>query len=448
MGKKGKMHTKAIGFGMHEINFTINGMLLMYLTYFATNSLCMSAASISFVIMISRIFDGVTDIASGMLIDRTKTRIGKARPYILAGIPASVFLALIFVVPDLSNAGKAVYIFIMYNLNNSVFLTLYNCCKEVLLKRMTLQQKERLHVLTVAGAMKSFGSIVCSSLIPLIMAKIGGSQRGWIMMACGFAVTGIICSVLCFAFCWEYKEDMLPRMAKEEKKGSVFEFIKNALQNKYLLLFMLVQFFFSLTATVSNISASFYFGENIRNMELLSIVRLGNIVLFLAMPFIPKIAEKLGKQKLMIWGFVLSAAGILLRTLGASKIILLFTGSVMESLGNAPFAFIASACIIDCMDWGERKTGVRIEALFSSFINVAMKFATGIASGVVGMILNWGHYDSALAAAGGIQPVGALNAITFLYCWGPMMIYLILAFIMSFFNVEARLQKAEAMEKS
>ena len=441
MGKKREMHTKAEGFGMHEINFTINGMLLMYLTYFATNSLYMSAASISLVIMVSRIFDGVTDIVSGILIDKTNTRIGKARPYILAGIPASIFLALVFCVPDLGNTGKAIYIFLMYNLNNSIFLTLYNCCKELLLKRITLQEQERLHILTVAGAMKSVGSILCSSLIPLIMAKIGGNQRGWIMMALGFAVVGIICAVLCFAFCREYKENELPHITIKEKKITIIEFLKNTLKNKYLLIFMLVQFLFSLIGTVSNISSSFYFGENIRNMELLSLVRLGNIALFLVMPFIPKMVEKMGKQKLMIWGFLISAFGILIRTLGVQNILLLLIGSVLEALGSAPFAFIASACVIDCMDWGELRSGVRIEALFSSFINVAMKFATGIAAGVVGIILDWGHYDSSLAAVGEIQSVSALNAITFLYCWGPMLIYLLLAFAMKFFDVENRLQK-------
>ena len=103
---------KAVGFAWNNFNYILNSLFISYLTYFATNSLFMSAASIGLLLFVSKIFAGITDIIAGILIDKTNTRFGRARPYALFGVLGWIALVLVFCVPDWSDLGKTIYIFI------------------------------------------------------------------------------------------------------------------------------------------------------------------------------------------------------------------------------------------------------------------------------------------------------------------------------------------------
>ena len=139
---------KTIGYCSYKTAGIANSLLISYLTYYATDSLFLSAAAIGMVLAFSRIFDGFTDIVAGFIIDKTDTKIGCARPWLLVGVAAYIMMIAMFSTPNLPNTGKLIWIFITYNLNSSVFATIYNVCEAKLLKRSVLKAENRVKVLT------------------------------------------------------------------------------------------------------------------------------------------------------------------------------------------------------------------------------------------------------------------------------------------------------------
>ena len=109
------------------ISYAVASTMLGYVTFFTTDFLGISAATAGLIFMISKIFDGFTDIAAGYVIDRTQTKLGKGRPYELALIGYWICILLLFSAPQLGVGPSIVYLFIMYSLINSVFLTLLQC---------------------------------------------------------------------------------------------------------------------------------------------------------------------------------------------------------------------------------------------------------------------------------------------------------------------------------
>ena len=129
---------KGIGYALINGGNTLGALFVSYVTYFATDSLFLSAASIGMVLAFSRVFDGITDLLAGAIIDRTQTRWGKARPFILIGFLYWVAVVAMFATPDISNTGKLIWIFITYNLNSAVFGTLVGTSVATLLRRMVV----------------------------------------------------------------------------------------------------------------------------------------------------------------------------------------------------------------------------------------------------------------------------------------------------------------------
>ena len=183
---------KAAGFGFNYFSSILNMLFISYLTFFATDSLYMSGAVVGMVLLLSKFMDGITDVIAGVLIDRTHSKWGKARPYVLMGILAWIATVLMFCVPNFSELGRAVYIFIFYNLNQSIFYTLSNVAKTVHLKRSIAKEENRIKTLTISGMVYSIGSLVLNIAFPMLVAMIGGRQAGWIAMAAGLAVVSSI----------------------------------------------------------------------------------------------------------------------------------------------------------------------------------------------------------------------------------------------------------------
>ena len=115
----------AVGYALQDGTNTLGALLVSYVTFYATDSLYLSAVSIGMVLAFSRVFDGITDLLAGALIDRTRTRWGKARPFVLVGFLYWVSVVAIFSTPErFSDIGKLIWIFVTYNLCNAVFNTL------------------------------------------------------------------------------------------------------------------------------------------------------------------------------------------------------------------------------------------------------------------------------------------------------------------------------------
>lgn len=427
------------GFALGRLSSTIGGVFVTFLTYYATDSLYLSAAVMGMVLMFSKFFDGFTDVVAGIIIDKTRTKFGKARPYALCGIPYWISMVLLFTVPNFPDIAKAIYIFIMYNLNISVFGTLVNCAKDAHLRRTIRDDDNRIKALNVSGIVYSIGTIVLNVGMPILVHKLGGSRLGWTAMALGLAIPGTLCFIANFLWCPEYPEGAQVSETTR-KKINIKTSIMSTIHNKYLIIFTIVQFINMMVIGLSHTAGTYYFRWVVGNLSAFSIVSAASIVLYPFLPLIPKIVKKTGKIKFIQIGFICGAVGSILRAIAYKNVVFLSIVNPIASIGMLPLSFVGPAVLIDCMEYGEYRTGLKIESFYSAFDSFAMKVAGGISGGLLGFLLAAAGYSGALQS----QPQSALNAINFLYNGVPAIAYSIIALLLIFFDLEKLLGKIRA----
>ena len=168
------------------------------LSFALTESFAMSAAYVGIVFLVSRFFDGITDVIAGTIIDRTNLKIGKARIYDLFMIVAWAFVVLCFRVPgSLSEMGKLIFVFVMYNMYTSVFATFAGCAETVRLKR-SLSEDGRLHAVAVSGVITSIVSVALSIGMPILVAIYGSQPGGWTKIILIFAIPSSVLALIRF----------------------------------------------------------------------------------------------------------------------------------------------------------------------------------------------------------------------------------------------------------
>ena len=236
---------KAFGFSLVRLGNILAGLMIGEVTYFATNSLALTAAAISTGVAIKTAIDAVTDLIMGTIVDRTHTKYGKARPYVLAGILMWITLIACFAVPTSWFAGMAperrnlwmvVYITVFNALHSAIFSTIVNIAYETHIKRSIVKEENRIKSLTVIGIIYAVGSLVLQMVLPAIINIFHGSQTGFVLMAVVTAIFGIIACIVCFFLCPEYTEEELAAFGgydveEANKKIPISEFLKDVLKN-------------------------------------------------------------------------------------------------------------------------------------------------------------------------------------------------------------------------
>ena len=172
-----------------------------FVAYFYTDALGLNAAIIGSIMMFSRFADGVTDMLMGYVMDRVKTKYGKARPWLLwLAIPIAVACVLVFLVPNTGTVGKYVYVTIMYNLVTTFLYTMINIPYGALTSLMSRDQGQRTVINVFRMFMAQVGSLIINaSTLPLVN-KMGGSsnQKSWIIVSAIYAVIAAILFLVCF----------------------------------------------------------------------------------------------------------------------------------------------------------------------------------------------------------------------------------------------------------
>lgn len=183
--------TEKLSYGIADLPEAANSIIAAFLTMFYTDNIGLAAAAVGTMFFISKLFDGISDILAGILIDKTRTKWGKARPWLLwLSVPTGLSIALIFFIPqDGSKTMQMIYAFVTYNLFTSIMFTITGIARSSLLALMTQDFRER-------GSMASFGMFFglagtilgCSLTFPLIF-KLGGDIRAWRIL---FGIYGVI----------------------------------------------------------------------------------------------------------------------------------------------------------------------------------------------------------------------------------------------------------------
>lgn len=401
-----------------------------FLLAYYTDTALIAPAAIATMFLVCRIFDGISDLVAGALIDKTRTKLGKARPWLLACAPLFfVGIVLLMNVPmGLSDGGKLVYAYVTYILMTVIIYTVFGIANTALLPLMTRNPKEHTMLATFSAIGNNLiGLIAGSSITPLVMAT--GWRTTSIILGLISAVTIGISAVLNKEV---DTEDVANNPAKKDSVPLGQQF-KGVLQNRYFFILLLLGVF-SLLMNANAIGAQIYYCNLVVGNPgfMATLMFVGQFPGLIIMFLMPLIANKYSKQAFLMVGAVLLVVGFAITGLAGGNTTIVIIGTIIRSLGAGPLLSAVFVLVPDVVEYGYWKSGIRSEGLISSAQSIGSKVGIGVGSALTGWILAIAGYDQFSQ----VQSEAVVNAVAFDYTWLGAILSLALIVLVLLMNVE------------
>lgn len=433
-----------VGYGSGDIaGNVVYAFLSAFVMIYLTNTVGLNAGIVGTLIAVSKLFDGVTDIFFGSMIDKTKSRMGKARPWMLYGyFGCAITLAAIFAIPEsLGQTAQYAWFFIAYTLLNAVFYTANNIAYSALTALITKNSKERVEM----GSYRFIFAFATSLLIQSVTIKFveicGGGAAGWRMVAVIYAVIGLVVNTISVLSVKELPEEELnDEQAPEDEKYSLIDAAKLLFSNKYYLMICITYILQQIYAAMLNMGIYYMiyvlFNENLYAVFSWAI----NIPLIIALVITPSLVAKWkGLYKLNLAGYALGTLGralvIVAAYMGNVPLMLLFTG--VAAFGMGPWQGDMNAVIANCSEYTYLTKHKRVDGTMYSCTSLGIKLGGGLGIAITGWLLEFSGFTKDLT----VQSASCINMLKFMYLWIPVLICAVITFIMSRMNVEKANEK-------
>lgn len=424
----------AYGFGDFGCNIIYTAMSAFLLFYY-TDYAGVSAFAVGTIMMVSRLFDGVSDIIMGVIVDRTKSKYGKARPWILRMcIPFAISGVLLFSVPtSWAETPKLIYVFITYNLVSTVVYTAINVPYSALNALMTQNPYERSVLSIFRNLLATAGTLTINIFTLPLVEFFGNNALAWTKTFFIFGIVAIIAFLYTFWGTSERVKSVAQLQSTENNDVPVLVGIKALFKNKYWIMMTGMLALFFLMYAINGGSTVYYAKDILGDKNLVGTINgIFNIVQICGMFFIAMMIKKFGKRNIFALGLVLDIIGMLILNYSNGAMSLIIISSVIRGLGNACGGATMWAMVSDTIDYGEWKTGYRTEGLVNSACSFGWKIGNGIGSALLGLILEAGGYVGTAIT----QTETALFSIEICFIWIPITIYVIGLVIMSFYHLD------------
>lgn len=409
-------------------------IVFTFLTFFYTDILGMNAGTVGVVILVSKIFDGFSDLGAGNLIDHTHTKAGSARPWILrSAIPLALANLLLFTVPNVGNIGKILYIFVTYNFAMTIAFTINNCAINALPVYMSNDTSSRTSAYAIRTILAGVVQLAISMLFLNLVADFGGGQTGWIKVSAIIAAISLIFSLIVYFG----TSERVTKVNEEPVISVPFKTaISSVLKNKYWFMVLAMILIIALHQ-VATLTVGVYYAKYILMDENLT----GNLVLYhhagafvgmLAMPFILRFG--ITKRKSVFIAGVCMLLGSLISVFRGDGNLLIIS-LALRGMGFGVTNSLYYGMLADTVDFGEWKTGIRATAVTTSAASVGNKLGSGIGSALIGLALSGAGYDG-LAE---IQSASAVFCIRAIFVFLPLILYAALILLMCFYKLDAQL---------
>lgn len=398
-----------------------------FLLQYYTDTALIGAGAIATMFLVCRVFDGISDLVMGGIIDKTRTRLGKARPWLIASAPLSLLgIVLLMNVPmGLSESGKLLYAYITYIFMAVIVYTIYGIANTAMLPLMTKNPDEHTMLATFSAiGNNAIGLVAGSAITPLVL------NLGWKTSS---IILGLVaCVLILFSGLMNKEVDAEDNNAKKEVVPMSKQ-LPAVLKNKYFFLLLLIGAT-TLLMNANAIAAQIYYCNLVLgNMGFMSTLMIagqlpGLLILFL----MPYVAKKYSKQTFLLVGAICLIAGFAVSGLAGTNTTLLIIGTVIRSLGAGPLLSAIYAFVPDVVEYGHWKSGIRSEGLISSAQSVGSKVGIGLGSGLTGWILEAVKYNPTAE----VQTEAVVNAIKFDFTWLGAIISIVILVLVLMLNVE------------
>ncbi len=384
----------------------LNAVLATYLNVYYTDVLNLTplwgGAFLTVFPIVSKILDAITNVIMGQIIDHTRTKEGKARPWLLL----SAFLVpvtgiLLFTVPESSDAVKAIWVMISYNLFYSFAYTIFNMSHNLMVPLSTRDSTQRggLSVFNQITTIMMSGILVALIFPMVIMPMIGVDKGKWITLMTILSILALPLTLVEYYFT---KERVTEEAGPEEEQLPFVKQLKILFTDKYMVLMYVYFFVYTVGVTLKNLGLVYYcnyvlgtYNDGITQM-LVSVI--GGIPMGIGIFAVWPLAKRFGKRNVTMWGFVLYAVGSLICWIFSHNLVIVLIGQFIKNVGGLPCAYVFMALFADCLDHLEWKKDLRMDGAAMSIYNIIAVAMVGIMTGV----FNW-----MLAKAGYLAPITA-----------------------------------------
>jgi GPH family glycoside/pentoside/hexuronide:cation symporter len=430
-----------VGYGSGDMaGNVVYSFLSSFIMIYLTNIVGLNAGIVGTLIAVSKLFDGVTDIFFGAMIDKTKSRLGKARPWMLyAYIGCAVTLIANFAIP--TNMGKFAqyaWFFIAYTLLNAVFFTANNIAYAALVALVTKNSKERVEMGSWRFIFAFSTVLIIQSVTVKFVQILGGGAYAWKVVAIVFAIVGVIVNTISVFSVKELPEEELNGdgvVDDEIEKYGLVEAAKLLFSNKYYIMISVTYIVQQTYSAMLNMGI-YYMTYVLLNEDLYAVFSWAiNIPLIIALIITPTLVAKWkGLYKLNIVGYAIATVGRALVVVAAYMhsvpLMILFTA--VSSFGQGPWQGDMGAVVANCSEYTYLTKGKRIDGTMYSCTSFGTKLGGGIGTALTGWLLAASGFNGEVVT----QSASCLNILHFMYLWFPVILALIITFIMTKMNVE------------
>lgn len=413
--------------------------LASLVTLFYTDYVGIPATLIATAILISKFLDAISNIIVGFAIQRTRTRWGQARPWMLwSALPFSLACIGCFLVPaDAGQITQFWYIFIAYNFANTVCYTITDLAEGTLCSLLTRNPDEREKLGSFRLGLCPIGHILSAGVTLPLVKVLGNDQRAWILVMTVWAVYALVVHLICFFNC---KETVHIQCYAYHNRPPVLQQIKALLSNQYWWWAFLYWGFWATTFALAGTTMTYYCRYILKNDNLYTTFFIVEKVVWgIFNLLMPVIKRRLGWtiRKTMVAGCLIAAASHLTLLAFPQSIPVNMTVIVLRGLGAATLSSFFNGVIATVTDFGQYKTHQRQESLTFAAASMGEKIDSGIIMAFVTFLLGASGFVSS-TTGGTVQTVGTLSMIGNLYIWGNVAIYAVLAVIVCFYKLDGR----------
>ncbi|MBO5993540.1 MAG: MFS transporter [Acidaminococcaceae bacterium] len=430
-----------------------------YLTQFYTDVLGLSGLFLTLMPLFSKIFDAFTNIVMGRIIDRTRTRQGKARPWVaISGVLMAVTGILLYTIPQASYAVQIVWIVVSYNLFFALAFTIYNMSHALMVPLSTRNTKQRdgLAMLTSAG-MNMIPGLLVTIILPLLIRALGvgdGAQSAWIKMMSIISILAIPGTLIEYYFTKErVTEENMNSVAAVDVVIDMKAQLKACFSNKYWKIVMVFGLIYNilniLQTNIMPYYANWVLADNVAagtNLQVL-INAIGQAPLGFGIFLLWPLVRKFGKRRVMMVGFVIAALGCLgiLVNSRPDRFNVVLIMLLIRSLGAIP-TYAMAAQLAEALDHIEWANQFRADGFSASINAIIVTVTAGLGQSII---------LGGISALGYIYPEGGVEQVIqqpdsiktfFIVCFVgvPLLGYLLGALLQKFFDVEERMPEIQA----
>lgn len=428
-----------------------------YLTQFYTDVLGMAGMILTLMPVLSKVVDAVTNILMGRIIDKTRTKQGKARPWVLiSGVAMAVCGVLMYTVPNWDPGVQIVWVVVSYNLFFAFAFTIYNMSHALMVPLSTRNTKQRdsLAMMTSTGTSMIPGMLV-TIILPIAISIIGvgaEAQGSWMLVMGILAMLAIPATLVEYYFTKERVTEESMNEAGENKENTVpfMKQMKACFTDKYWLMIMLFWLIYQFSQTLSTNSMIYYsnwvLGSSVEQgagMQVL-INAIGQAPLGFGIFILWPLVRKFGKRWVMQIGFAIAAIGCFFVLINPGNLGLVLGAMFIKSIGILP-TYALAAQIAEALDHIEWKNKFRADGFSASVYSIIITVMAGVAQSLLlGGINHFGYIAPTSSSAIVNQPEAMKSFFGWCFVGIPMICYVAGAIIMTFFDVETKMPQISA----